>query len=50
MTEDVKVTLRMPREIRDRIAEMAAREHRSMSAQILVILKQAVRKDQDERE
>lgn len=46
----IKVTLRMPREIREHIVEMADREHRSMGGQVVAILERAVKEDLKQRE
>lgn len=45
MEKNVKVMLRMPVEIRERIAAMAARDHRSVNGQIVTILERAVKED-----
>lgn len=42
MGTDTKVTLRMPRKVRDQISDIAEKEHRSMGAQIVVMLERAV--------
>ena len=42
MSEFVPVTIRFPRDLHDRIEEIAAEEHRSLSSQVIIMLEAEV--------
>jgi len=42
MEKDVKVTVRIPETVHGRLADLAKRERRSLNAQLVVLLEQAL--------
>lgn len=50
MANIVRMELRLPEDLRDRLAAIAAKEERSLNGQIVYLLRQAITPQQDVRD